>query len=114
MEYPEIYEKKYFVEMDVIVTISDTCADILCQVFPECCNKICSIPNLVSSDAIRQYAILEEPEEFVHESCIKLLSVGRLTEQKGFDMAIEAASLLKSIIEISSGLLLEMVKRKKI
>lgn len=95
MEYPEIYEKKYFVEMDVIATISDTCADILCQVFPECCNKICSIPNLVSSDAIRQYAILEEPEEFVHESCIKLLSVGRLTEQKGFDMAIEAASLLK-------------------
>lgn len=95
MEYPEIYEKKYFAEMDVIATISDTCADILCQVFPECCNKICSIPNLVSSDAIRQYAILEEPEEFVHESCIKLLSVGRLTEQKGFDMAIEAASLLK-------------------
>ena len=40
MEYPEIYEKKYFAEMDVIATISDTCADIICQVFPECCNKI--------------------------------------------------------------------------
>lgn len=95
MEYPAKYEKKYFAEMDVIATISETCADILRQVFPEFSNKICSIPNLVSSDMVRKYANLEEPSEFSKVSGIKLLSVGRLTEQKGFDMAIEAASILK-------------------
>ena len=37
-----------------------------------------------------------EPEEFRLENRIKLVTIGRMTEQKGFDIAIEAAARLKA------------------
>ena len=93
--HPVAFNKPYFKNMDAIVTISDKCADILKEVFPEFSNKIYNIPNITSSTVIRKRAEEFFPEEYQSLNCPCILSIGRLHPQKGFDMAITAAAQLK-------------------
>ena len=88
------YDYPYFEKVDIIVTISETCKDILQEEFPKFKEKIYCIPNITSSKLIRSRAEEFYPPEF-QTSTINILSVGRLTEQKGFDMAIDAAQIMK-------------------
>lgn len=91
------YDYPHFKNMDAIVTISDKCADILKEVFPEFKNKIYNIPNITSSIVIKNRAEEFYPEEYRGlDNKFKILSIGRLNSQKGFDMAISAAAILKS------------------
>lgn len=87
-------DKKYYSNMDSIVTISKKCADILKEVFPEFKNKIVSIPNITSSEVLRKRST-ERIEEPIGAGEQLITSVGRLIPLKGFDMAIHAASILK-------------------
>lgn len=90
------YDYPHFQNMDAIVTISEKCADILKEVFPEFTDKIYNIPNITSSLVLRRRAEEFYPQEYQRsKKRYKLLSVGRLAEQKGFDMAVSAAALLK-------------------
>ena len=52
------------------------------------------LPNLSSSDSIQRMAEIGNPAEYNGKKNI-LLSIGRLDEQKGFDLAIKAAKILK-------------------
>lgn len=90
------YDYPHFKNMDAIVTISEKCADILKEVFPEFTDKIYNIPNITSSVVLRRRVEEFYPEEYQRsQKRYKILSVGRLHEQKGFDMAVSAAALLK-------------------
>ena len=51
---------------------------------------------MVSSEFLQRKANEFEPEEYKGISGSIFLSIGRLTEQKGFDMAIEAAKIMKN------------------
>lgn len=85
-----------FKKFDAIVTISDECKKILCEAFPEIKEKFIMLPNIVSEKFIRQRA--QEPiSDLVQftQGTFSFISVGRLNYQKGFDMALEAAKLLK-------------------
>lgn len=93
--HPKDYDYPHLKNMDAIVTISDKCADILKEVFPEFSNKIYNIPNITSSTVIRKRAEEFFPEEYQSLNCPCILSIGRLHPQKGFDMAITAAAQLK-------------------
>ena len=53
------------------------------------------LPNLTSSETVKAMAEEFIPEEFKTKK-LKLLSIGRLDVQKGFDIAIDAASILKN------------------
>ncbi|WP_026669963.1 glycosyltransferase [Butyrivibrio sp. AE3006] len=91
---PREYDHSYFERVNGIVTISDTCANILNEEFPEFKDKIYMIENITSSVVVKKRASEFVPEEYdLNTNCI--VSVGRMNEEKGFDMAIEAASLLK-------------------
>ena len=93
--HPKKYDEPYFKRMDAIVTISDTCAEVLEEEFPDLKEKIYNFPNIISSSAIRKRASEKEVEEFSAYEGLKIVSVGRLNVQKGFDLAIDAATLLK-------------------
>ena len=84
----------YFADMDEIVSVSPQCVDVLKEEFPEHAHKMHYIENITSSAVILSMAEAYEPEEY-EKGRIKLLSVGRLWPQKGFDMAVEAAAILK-------------------
>lgn len=92
--HPKEYDFPYLNRMDGIISVSDTCVRILKAVFPEFRHKIYLIENITSSSAVRKRADEFVPSEF--NSCENpIVSIGRLDLQKGFDLAIQAAELLK-------------------
>jgi len=82
---------KYFGELDSIVTVSEECANVLKQRFPKYKQKVHVMHNIVSPNIIHKMSL--ESFNFI-EKGIKLVSVGRLNHQKGFEMAIEACKYL--------------------
>lgn len=93
--YPADYDRPHMHNMDGIVTISQSCKEILQQVFPEYADRIYDIPNITSSKMIRSRANEALPAEYT-DGEFTILSIGRLDGQKGFDMAIDAAAILKA------------------
>lgn len=87
-------DRPYFAAADGIVSISKACVDVLKEEFPEFSHKIHCIENITSASLIRKRAEAFVPEEYRAES-YNLLSVGRLVPEKGFDMAVEAAAIMK-------------------
>lgn len=87
-------DEKYYQNMNSIVTVSDKCAEVLKTVFPEFQNKILWLPNITSSEVLRKRSKEEIPER-IDEGKKLLVSVGRLIPLKGFDMAIDAAKIMK-------------------
>lgn len=86
----------YFKQFDQVVTISDECVKIWQELFPDIKERIQCIPNITSSTFTRKMAEKFYPSEYVEIKSGKiLLSIGRLNPQKGFDMAIDAAKILK-------------------
>lgn len=86
----------YFSKIDKIIVISNICESIMREEFPQFANKLVQIQPLI----LRSY-LLEKVSEYmpaeVDNDVFSICSVGRLVEQKGFDLAIEAAKILKSI-----------------
>ena len=92
--FPKAFDEPHFANMDAIVSISQTCVDILREEFPQFREKICLLENITSSAAIRKRAEAFSPRE-IDKTCTNILSIGRLVKLKNFSMAIDAAALLK-------------------
>lgn len=84
----------YFKIFDIVLTISEQCKRSLNEVFPDMEDKFIVIPNITSTRLIETRAEEFYPREYKDKQNI-LCSIGRLSEQKGFDIAIQAAALLK-------------------
>ena len=92
--HPKKYDYLHLKNMDAIVSISDSCVQILLEEFPEFSDKIYKLENITSSVGIRKRSEEFFPNEFKIDA-LKILSIGRLHEQQGFDLAIKAAANLK-------------------
>lgn len=79
-------------DFDRIFAVSNETAGVFAGVYPECQQKLSVFHNLIDTETIRQKALLPA-EKAMHEG-IRLLTVGRLTPQKGFDCAVYALKLL--------------------
>lgn len=86
------FDLPYFEKLNTIATVSEQCVTVLKEVFPTQKDKVQLLYNIVSAKLIHQMA--EEPIT-IDTSRPSLLSIGRLHTQKGFDIAVEAAALLK-------------------
>ena len=86
--------KEYFCEADKVVSISDKCVQVLQDNYPDMKNKFVFLPNLTSSVVLKNTAKAAIDEKFLKD-IFNIVSVGRLTEAKGFDMAIDALKILK-------------------
>ena len=93
--HPKKYDTPCFEGMNILATISNTCTEALREEFPSMKNKIVNVPNIVSSKVIRKRAENNVPIEFENDKSLKIVLIGRLNEQKGFDWAIYAAKILK-------------------
>lgn len=87
-------DKKYYPKVNYIVTISDICKESLDEIFPECSEKTRVIHNISSPRVIKELAIKECPVEF-NKNYINIVMVGRPSDVKGYDFAIEACCKLK-------------------
>lgn len=87
---PEL-DRTYFEKLDHLVTVSEECGHILKRRFPMYEHKVDVMYNIVSPAAIYKLAL--ERAEW-NEAPTRLVSVGRLNYQKGFELAIETCKEL--------------------
>ena len=81
-------------KIDWIFTVSDEVKDHFLEVYPEYEQKVSVFHNLVNQERIRRMA--NEGSGFEDDfQGYRILTVGRLTHQKRYDIAIRAMALLK-------------------
>lgn len=98
LKFDAEYDRPYFNDCDRIITISQKCVNSFAEVFPEYAEKISILENITVNSEILEKSNQYIPQEFSEYQGLKLLSIGRLVEQKGFDFAVEAARILKESV----------------
>ncbi len=83
-----------FKKCDVIVTVSQVCADSIAEEFPDEKDKIVVIENITSERLLRQYALSEMAFDKNKDEKV-ILTVGRFSPPKGIDLAVKASAILK-------------------
>ena len=89
-KYPYNYkmDEKYFKKFNNIATVSNHCKEVLENIFPEYKEKFLVIKNMILVNLIEKEA--EEKVNWKEENneTIKIVTVGRLVNQKGIDNGI--------------------------
>lgn len=93
--YDPAYDRRFFEKADGIVTISENCKQCILKDFPDLQNKLFVLENITFSQTVIDKSNQFRCPEFQGIEQLKLLSVARLNPQKGIDLAVEAAVLLK-------------------
>lgn len=93
--YAPWFDRRAMEECSRIITISDTCRDCLLREFPQLNEKIEVVENITSAQQLKRWSLRGECPEYTGAQGVKLLTVGRLHPQKGIDIAIEAARVLR-------------------
>lgn len=87
-------DRPYVDRLDALCTVSEGCLDSLKRVFPEIAGKCHVIYNIISEKFMRSMA--EQGKGFSDDySGLRVLSIARLSEQKGLDIALPAVAALK-------------------
>jgi len=85
------FDRPYFSKLSHLVAVSESCKMSLVSFFPELADRISVVRNIISPELIVKLASMPVPDK---KAKISIVSVGRLSREKGFDMAVEAAALL--------------------
>lgn len=91
--YYERMDRKYFPKVDAICTISEQCVQSLKEVFPEVSDKVKLVPNISLPSMI--YKLADEKVEMPPLHGTVLVTVGHVCYNKGIDLIIGAAKILK-------------------
>ncbi|MGG2066215.1 glycosyltransferase [Bacillus sp. S14(2024)] len=84
------FEEKYNKLIDYWITISDECKDVLNSMFPDMLAKTYVIENIISPSVVRRMAIEDVPVMKENFSGCCIVTVGRLSHEKGIDLALDA------------------------
>ena len=87
------FDRPYFEKLDYLVSVSDECVNVLKENFPHLKDKIRLMLNIVSPSMLDSLG-KESAAEYKNANEKILLTVGRFSQQKGYDMAVEAAKIL--------------------
>lgn len=97
IDIDEKLEEQYVDAVNQVVTISEACKESLQNLFPKQKEKICVLQNLSSPKLIKQLSHAYYPKEYRgNQNKAIIISVGRLINIKGYDIAIKAAKLLRT------------------
>lgn len=99
LTYKPNLDRKYYEQLDYLVTVSDVCARQLKKVFPEFEHKIRVIENIVKKDTLFSMVQNKDPYTSLigdRKSINVIITVAGLYMRKGFDLSARALSILKS------------------
>lgn len=88
------FQQKFYSEFNSIIAVSDSTKDRVMKTFPMYSDKIETIYDINNSKFISEMADLEESYDDNFDG-IRILTIGRLANQKGYDIALEACKKLK-------------------
>lgn len=88
--------EKYLVCIEQFFAVSDQVRKEFLSIYPEFISKTSTALNLIPIEEVSQKADEYYPKEYTTSS-LKLLTVGRLEEQKGYNIAIDVCEKLKKI-----------------
>lgn len=89
------FDKPYFSKLDQIVTVSEECAKSLNENFNGVENKVKVIYNIVSPTLIHKLSEIPVKDSFLDEQNeVKLITIARLSQEKGIDIAIRSCERL--------------------
>lgn len=92
--YTKALDKNCYPDYDKIFTVSDEVRTAFLKTYPECGAKTEVFHNLLDQEGIRRKS--QEPGGFEDDfDGMRILSVGRLTTQKAYEVSIGAMKLLK-------------------
>ena len=92
--YSRSLDKDCYLRFDKVFTVSDEVKEGFLTVYPECRDKTEVFHNILDQEEIRRKAGL--PGGFTDDfKGYRLLTVGRLTSQKAYEISIDAMRLLK-------------------
>lgn len=86
-------DKKYYKMFDHVVAVSTDCAKVLSARFNFKEGQLIVLKNLCDSVSIRMKAEQSTPKSFEKEG-VHIVTVGRMTQEKGADLALEACKIL--------------------
>jgi len=86
-------DKKYYEMFDRVVAVSTDCAKVLSEKFTFQDGQLVVLKNLCDADRVKEQASAVVPESFSKEG-FHIVTVGRLTPEKGADLALEACKKL--------------------
>lgn len=89
------FQKGFYQQYDGIVAVSESTKEIFLETFPFFADKIKVIYDINNPHLISEMANLEQNIYNDDFKGIRILTIGRLAHQKGYDIAIEACKLLK-------------------
>ncbi len=87
-------EKKLTGNLDYLVTVSDNCANILKESLTEYAEKVRVVENIISRKTLLEQAKEENPFKDDFDG-IRIVTVGRVSHEKGPDIAVEACRILR-------------------
>lgn len=85
------FDQPYFNSFHNIVTVSKDCKIVLEKVFPDMENKFSQISNIIAQETVCKLS--EYPKTTLSKNSV--ISIGRLTQQKNYELAIHAFKILK-------------------
>ena len=86
--------EKYLPKIDVVYGVSKAIKKEFCRRYPNYQKKADVFYNVIDANSIKNKALDFFPAEY-KPNIYNILTVGRLTEQKGYDISIKAAKLLE-------------------
>lgn len=87
-------DEKMWSKLDYIVNVSSECQESFLKVFPNLKGRAVVIENIISPMFVREQSNETINGEIAVDGSIKICSVGRFSNQKGFDMAVIACKKL--------------------
>lgn len=88
------FQSKYYDKYNKIVAVSNSAKEVFLETFPKYKNKIEIIYDINNFNFILKMSDMEDVYKDNFDG-IKLLTIGRLDNQKGYDMALDACKILK-------------------
>ncbi|MGG4167733.1 glycosyltransferase [Rossellomorea vietnamensis] len=90
----KVFQKKYYDQYDKIVGVSESTKEIFLETFPEYRSKMEVIYDINNPQFISDMADIGDGYEDNFDG-VRILTIGRLARQKGYDIALEACKKLK-------------------
>ena len=91
--FDENFDRHFFEKLDKLVSVSVECCCVLDDLFSDMREKVVKIENISSPAALKILAV-DAAAEYEGKTETILLTVGRHSPQKGYDIAVDAAEIL--------------------